>query len=334
MEVFQSKRKLEEEASPQMPPQKLQREYRMHDIHWAPDGNIVLDIRGVRFKVLRSRLASQSLWFKNLFDAQANGVPENPPNDFDTDEIQKTLAHSQFSDGLPLLFLDRDDDFPTHVEFAALLTAMDSGVAYMYEKPSFTVLKNIFRAAAFYRCDDYVENISRAIRDLFPDDPSAIGRQNGHFLLDALELSRSWPVDFRGLLPSVYYQLSRAPSARSNGAPGTGIEPLETLTKSELVLLLDVQKQLAKSWDIITTSTELTCGRGKCISQRTVIRAAVSQLRSLNLFDPIFGINSFLQNADETCEPLCHSCSRLLLDRLKVVRASIWEEVKTLTSQV
>ncbi|KAF9552641.1 hypothetical protein CPC08DRAFT_728486 [Agrocybe pediades] len=170
--VKESKRKFEEEASPHIPSQKLKREFRMHEVHWVPEGNVYL-----------------------IFE----GFPSN---------------------------------FPAVVS-SANPGAMDTSM------PPFPGSEG----------------------QLFPDNPSVIGRHNNPFILDAIKLARDFPDDFDGLLPTVYYQLSRTPSLKSTGDAGTGIEPLQALSKSELVLLLDVQKQLARSWDVIINSVDIRCHR-------------------------------------------------------------------------
>ncbi|KAF4612991.1 hypothetical protein D9613_010760 [Agrocybe pediades] len=322
------KRKVEEESQePEMPPQKSQREYKMHEVHWVPEGNIILDIGGVRFKVVRSRLASQSMWFKYLFDAQTNGIPEDPPEDYDTNEIQMTLANSQYSDGLPLLFLDQHVDFPSHEEFAALLTAMDNAM------PQFPVLQQILVASWFYRCEVYGDLIERMILDLYPDDPKLVGKKNKPFLVDAIRLARKNPC-LRGLLPSTYYQLSRTSSLRTpEGGAGPGAEPLESLNPSELIVVIDLQKVLASSWGAIVTAFEGQCAssQAKCITQQPAIRAAVAALRASNLFDPVFAINNFFQKKPDACKSLCSPCYKLLCERLRTARADIWKKMKDIT---
>ncbi|KAF9552636.1 hypothetical protein CPC08DRAFT_822761 [Agrocybe pediades] len=254
-ETSELKRKVEEDALPEMPPQKMQREFKRHEVHWIPEGNVLIDIGGVRFKLVRSRLASQSVWFKYFFDAQENGIPDDPPEDFDTDEVQKVLANSQYSDGLPLLFLDQDDDFPSHEEFAALLTAMDNAITYIFEWPPFPVLGKIFHAAKFYRCGSYETQVKRAILDLYPDDPRRVEEHNKSFLVEAAKLAYKYPDDLNDILPSVFYQLTRLTY------DGNRKEPVESLTKDSLVLLIILEKQLATHWGTIIEALLVDCQR-------------------------------------------------------------------------
>ncbi|KAF9552635.1 hypothetical protein CPC08DRAFT_714446 [Agrocybe pediades] len=310
------KRKLpEDDESPEMPPQKVQREFKKHDVHWIPEGNVLLEIGGVRFKLVRSRLASQSVWFKNLFDAHANGIPDPPPEVFDTDEIQKVLANSEYSDGLPLFFLDQDDEFPSHEEFAALLTAMDNAIAYMYQRPTFPVLSNIFCATTFYRCDLYETQVKKAILDLYPDNPKQIEEHNKAFLVDA---------DLKDILPSVFYQLSRIACDET--------EPVESLTGFNLLVIITLQRRLASSWDNILESFTINCPstRAKCADAQVAVMNAATALRTSHLFDPIFAINKFLLKKDETCKSLCSACNKSLMDSLRKARTDIWQVVRDL----
>jgi len=124
------KRKLEDgkDGSAASPVMKSQHTFTNHEKHWTRDGNVLVQINGVRFKLIQSRLSSQSTWFAHLFDAQENGLPESPPEDFDYKNIEETLNSVEVVDGLDLFFLDANKKYPTSEEFSSLLTAMDEAM--------------------------------------------------------------------------------------------------------------------------------------------------------------------------------------------------------------
>ncbi|KDR66510.1 hypothetical protein GALMADRAFT_1156793 [Galerina marginata CBS 339.88] len=93
-----------------------------HDTHWFVNGNALLQIGQVRFRLHRSRLVAQSAWFNSLFERQMGFLQGNEFED--QKEIGQALASAQVVDGLDLFYLDYPDG-PTATEFAELLTAMD-----------------------------------------------------------------------------------------------------------------------------------------------------------------------------------------------------------------
>lgn len=116
-----SKRKLEEpDDSAELPPAKTQETYVKHPDHWAPDGNVLIQLGNTRFSVHQSRLATRSSWFAALFAARSN----LPFDSDDADVIEHVLKSVEVVNGLDLFYLD-DSGAPNAEEFAALLTAMD-----------------------------------------------------------------------------------------------------------------------------------------------------------------------------------------------------------------
>lgn len=124
-----SKRKLEEDE-PVVPHKKTFRtyaEHQKHDRHYYLDGNILLQIGKTRFKVHRSRLASESIWFQALVDHYNGTTPAGNTVDKDVEDVVNE-ADNVGDD--PLFFLDaaEGEEVPTADEFAALLTAIYSGM--------------------------------------------------------------------------------------------------------------------------------------------------------------------------------------------------------------
>ncbi|KAJ3514416.1 hypothetical protein NLJ89_g2389 [Agrocybe chaxingu] len=125
--VAASKRKHEEVEDDGIPADgqvgKVQRTYVKHEDHWALDGNLLLQIDDVRFKVHRSRLASESEWFQVLIDCAEGRLPEE---DYEhLNQINAVVATREDVNGVDLFFLDvLAPPRPDARAFAALLTAM------------------------------------------------------------------------------------------------------------------------------------------------------------------------------------------------------------------
>ena len=43
---------------------------------WYPDGNVVIEVEGTHFKLLRSRLMQQSYFFRDLFSSDTSRQPQ------------------------------------------------------------------------------------------------------------------------------------------------------------------------------------------------------------------------------------------------------------------
>ena len=124
------KRKHEDDDDePAVPRRKTFRtyaEHQKHETHYYLDGNMLLQIGKTRFKVHRSRLASESSWFQALVDHYNGSTPEGTTVNKEVDDVANE-ADNVGDD--PIFFLDvAEDNVPTADEFAALLTAMYSGM--------------------------------------------------------------------------------------------------------------------------------------------------------------------------------------------------------------
>jgi len=121
------KRKREEEEpdlSNDKGSKRLQPSYTKHSKFWSLDGNTLLQIDSTRYKVQRSRLASQSTWFEKLFEQRSG--KEAAEGDEDKEDINDVLLMVDCVDGLDLFHLNSTG--VTRDDFDALLTAMDDGM--------------------------------------------------------------------------------------------------------------------------------------------------------------------------------------------------------------
>lgn len=90
--------------------QKVAKKFVQDDAYWLPDGNVLVQIEGVRFKLDRRTLVKQSTWFRTMI--------ENPPNDSCIYADEKTRETVYCLDSLKV---NADD-------FVALLNALDDAV--------------------------------------------------------------------------------------------------------------------------------------------------------------------------------------------------------------
>lgn len=91
-----------------------------HSRFWALDGNVVLRFGTVAFKVHRSRLSTQSVWFEKLFERRAG---REEPLEADEEDIKDVVVEDL--DGCDVYYLEA---LGSMTDFEALLTAMEDSM--------------------------------------------------------------------------------------------------------------------------------------------------------------------------------------------------------------
>jgi hypothetical protein len=91
-----------------------------HSRFWALDGNVILQFDAVAFKVHRSRLATQSVWFEKLFEKRAG---REEPLEWDEEEINDVVVED--IEGVDVYHLDSVGSME---DFEALLSAMEDAM--------------------------------------------------------------------------------------------------------------------------------------------------------------------------------------------------------------
>jgi hypothetical protein len=93
-----------------------------HASHWTPEGNVLVQIENIRFKLTRSRLMKHSGYFRRVLQARVDGEEMKRP--FDTEDA-------------PVIFLD--DTGVGVDDFVVLLDALEDFL-YVYSSLSYPVL--------------------------------------------------------------------------------------------------------------------------------------------------------------------------------------------------
>ncbi|KAF8873967.1 hypothetical protein CPB84DRAFT_1798042 [Gymnopilus junonius] len=157
-----NKKRKFEEGSETGKPLKKRPTYTKDDTYYLPDGNVLLQIGQVRFKLHKSRLSSQSQWFRFLFTRKACSLLGD---DFqDHEEIDQVISTADTVDGYDLFYLDLPG-VPQVSQFVELLTCMDNAITYLKKEPTFPTINDILQAAYFFHFDsfstplDMLENI-------------------------------------------------------------------------------------------------------------------------------------------------------------------------------
>lgn len=296
------KRKREEEElnlSNDKGSKRLQPSYTKHSKFWLLDGNILLQIETTRYKVQRSRLASQSTWFEKLFEQHSG--KEAAEGDEDKENINDVLLTVECVDGLDLFHLNstgvaRDD-------FDALLTAMDDGICYYHDTPHFPVIASIFRVADRLQFKKYLEFAERVITEQFSDDVGDITVAEIPFAAEAVVLGRNWNIP--KVLKRAFYELARMEHSLEEPAPedekesndeDDPDEALEKLHPGDLVRLLKVSKYLGTAWHdtVFALTARCTQKPARCEHRSRLLLELRASVLPKYEFDPICGIQELI----------------------------------------
>lgn len=115
-----SKRGLDSTDAPGAPTKRVKTAFAKHSRFWALDGNVILQFGAVAFKVHRSRLITQSVWFEKLFAKRAG---REEPLEKDEKNINDVVV--EVLDGVDVYHLDV---IGTMEDFQALLAAMEDAM--------------------------------------------------------------------------------------------------------------------------------------------------------------------------------------------------------------
>ncbi|KDR66509.1 hypothetical protein GALMADRAFT_259359 [Galerina marginata CBS 339.88] len=319
-----------EESDAEAPPSKSQQTYKKDDTHWILDGNILFQIGNTRFKLHRSRLTSESKWFQTLVEQRSGHISETP---FEyQDEIDKVLNTTETVNGLDLHYLDLDSA-PTAEEFAALLTAMQSGIDYVYSPPDFDTMTSIYEASHFFDVGRYQKFCTTYFVDEFPDDWKSMGPEPSPHAADGVRIGSRFAL--KSILRHSFYDLARSPPLPcpileiDRLAPGQAAD-LGKLRNTELIYLLNLQKQLSLAWDSVRSITEnLNLCKGTTCKNHHSCKGFFKNTKAKYPFDPILGIKALLERDFITKNNYCEDADTEVRRRLALEQELIWTNMKT-----
>ncbi|KAL1685698.1 hypothetical protein GGG16DRAFT_129229 [Schizophyllum commune] len=292
-----------------------------HEWFWLLDGNIMVQIGDIRFRLHRSRLASQSPWFEALFEKHAGGNPKVEAGYPDLDEVVV-----EEEDGMDVVYLDSTK--VTSDDFAKLLTAMDDAIEYYMNTPSVPVLAAIVRASSILCFPKFRVYAVKTIADLYSDDLDEFDDEFYAYATDVVNLGRTHNLPH--LLKKAMYDLAR--DCEFDAKFLEDETPLHALSPRDLCLILTAQKRLALEWqDVITLDKEpYKCKNANCRSDSKTHSWAVIHsndgVRKKYTTDPICGMQALI-NLDWTAHGHCDACQTWRRNELTERRKKLWADL-------
>jgi len=343
----QTKRKHvdDEQDSNPRPTAKARQAHTKHPVHWALDGNLLLQFGDTRFKVHRSRLTAESDWFELLIDRRAGTVEDGFEDQKDIDLV---IEKMEVIDGLDLFYLDFEDG-PSDGEFADLLTAMNFGMYvqqrntksthlltfleflcrdYVYEPPKLETIHRLLASSSYFRVWRYYDFCVQFLCQLFPKAIPTVPDVSPHAAYGVI-LGREHGI--KEILPRAFYDLARSQPRAVGVDNGVAVEPdSPTIDIKDMHCLLDVQKRLVMSWDEIVAKSEPTCVTATRYDCGTAHRLTtiLASTRKRYPLDPMVGIREILKTKLVSKEGYCEAASEKVHAELKALGAQIWADFK------
>ncbi|KAK7055691.1 hypothetical protein R3P38DRAFT_2848556 [Favolaschia claudopus] len=298
-----------------------------HSRFWALDGNVILQFDSVAFKVHRSRLSTQSVWFEKLFEKRA-GREERLEDD--EQDINDVVVEDL--DGTDVYHLE---GVLEAVDFEALLTAMEDAINYPRNRPSFLTIAAIFRAATKLKFPKFEAFATDELLRLFSDDLEGVTTNPVPHPEEAVELGCGWNVP--RILKRAFYEILRtAPAspdegddeASNNGQ--TDPEWLDGWDKRDILRLSEAQKHIAVAWFSVLVDPKLSasCHIKDCGSSR---RGATMKLIGDTMqkypLDPICGLKALNDVRWSSHQSFCKSCATRQRKLFTDKRSQIWNDL-------
>ncbi|KAF6748880.1 hypothetical protein DFP72DRAFT_915677 [Ephemerocybe angulata] len=206
------------------------REYKTHPRHWEPDGNVVVHLDGMGYRLYRGRLARESEWF-------AEGIKR-----YDEDAEMKLVVVEL--DGMGV----RRQDWET------LLDTMDDAAAFLGMLPSPTNLAEILRVSHTLRFRSIEDGAKRIYCDIWSDEHHRLPRSQRSIdtgnAIEALTIGRLSGLP--GVVKRAMYELLKdealGQAQDGDDVSGEGERFNPSLSSMDVLLLVSARSKLQRRW--------------------------------------------------------------------------------------
>ncbi|KAJ7469915.1 hypothetical protein B0H11DRAFT_1731194 [Mycena galericulata] len=307
-----------------------------HNVYWALDGSIVIQIQETKFKVHQSQLAKQSQWFSDLFEGN--------------DKVASAKHVERSEDGsTPMYILSLPS--LTARDFGRLLDALDRAITYVHEDPPFSRLAGILRAATILKFHDFRDWIVRLLEDRWSSSLTDLSKEAIGLATESIILARA--CDVPSILKRAMYELARrAGYGQNERDSGQGVATRDFLA------LVRAREELTAVWlkSISPYAPEFgTCAAAMAPAPASVptpdaepapqpIPAACTTLDPLRsgeaqqklvresgiaddfLYDPLCGLQALI-DSDWSAEGFCEACVGLRREVWTNTRERAWVDL-------
>ncbi|KAJ7792348.1 hypothetical protein B0H14DRAFT_2931511 [Mycena olivaceomarginata] len=285
-----------------------------HAVHWVLDGNIVLQIQDVKFKLHKSHLVKHSPWFAGLFDGASVTGGDYVARDEDGNILMYILS-------LPEL---------TAKDFARLLDAFDNAITYVHQDPFFQRTASILRAATLLSFPDFRDWAVRLLEDMWSPALANLSTEEIQHATESVLLARE--CELPAVLKRALYEFVRLAGYGQSGREGVSPQDFRALVKArEHLTAAWMQTMNPYSLDLMvcarsaprpraTTTDPLLSGK----AHHKLVHA--SSIAEDYLYDPLCGLHALIE-ADWAAEGYCDAWVKLRREVWANRREKIWDNL-------
>ncbi|KAI0349905.1 hypothetical protein OH77DRAFT_1431563 [Trametes cingulata] len=299
---------------------------------WYPDGNIILIVEGVGFKLYRARLAAYCHYFANLTSSLADEGNSSHHGQLCSGDGEDGHTHSMddsrpSSDGRP-----QHPRIPSYeikdlaaCDFRRFLSALDTPLKYFLEPPRQSTAISLLRAAKRLECEAVGKVAKRTLLDLWNNEvPNGVIPLCPYSdAVSVIDIARKFHLP--EMLKCAFYELLRSPAFWAVLADDR--HSVDTLSEADLLNLHNARYVLQREWRAMVLTPPFAGPDGShCASvptpkpkkcKHTAADARVGFWRShfidsevweMGALDPIGGINGLRDAAQGLKNAWCVRC--------------------------
>ncbi|KAG2045308.1 hypothetical protein BDR03DRAFT_33196 [Suillus americanus] len=307
-----------------------------HEQFWILDGNTVLEVGGVLFKLHRSRLVDQSTFFAGLLDEQDVLMDDGVVVERDEHGIVYHLSNTTPTDLEALLQLDKNP------------------MAYYFVPPPFQVLAAILRAATRLGFNTYRAFAVKLLENAWSSSLADLTTESKSNAAEVVILARTCGVE--GVLKRAFYEMVRVTGYGLGDGELDG-DDIQEISRADERRLERMREHLISAWSQVavrvdpsfkcpnqTKETSGTPGRAHILGSSSS-SPRLPGCPSLSLkkdawerrvhdtgfyeeyqFDPLCGLQTLIDIKWEE-EGWCSDCVRARREAWTRMRQKTWERI-------
>ncbi|KIK47983.1 hypothetical protein CY34DRAFT_48648, partial [Suillus luteus UH-Slu-Lm8-n1] len=299
-----------------------------HERFWILDGNTVLEVGGVLFKLHRSRLVDQSTFFAGLLNEQDVLMDDSVVVESDEHSTVYHLSNTTPTDLEALLQLDKDP------------------MAYYFVPPAFQVLAAILRAATALGFNTYRAFAVKLLENAWSSSLADLTAESKSNAVEVVVLARTCGIE--SVLKRAFYEMVRV-SGYGLGDGELDNGDGEEISRADERRLERMREHLISSWSQAavrvdrlftcpnqpkeTPSTSSTSARLPGCPPLSLKQDAWerrvhdSGLYDEHQFDPLCGLQALIDIKWDEEEGWCSDCVRVRREAWTRMRQKTWERI-------
>ncbi|KAF5320441.1 hypothetical protein D9611_010735 [Ephemerocybe angulata] len=225
------------------------REYKTHPRHWEPDGNVVVHLDGMGYRLYRGRLARESEWFAEGIKRVSSEKGKGKAVDDDAFRVE----YDEDAE-MKLVVVELDGMGVRRQDWETLLDTMDDAAAFLGMLPSPTNLSEILRVSHTLRFRSIEDGAKRIYCDIWSDELHRLPRSQRSIdtgnAIEALTIGRLSGLP--GVVKRAMYELlndeALGQAQDGDDVSGEGERFNPSLPSMDVLLLVSARSKLQRRW--------------------------------------------------------------------------------------